>query len=47
MINAKVFADQNHQKSYCEREFNLANGEEGDPELDRPLFIQVRAQNYT
>lgn len=42
MINAKVFQDPKNHKIYREGAFSLTHGEEGKPELDRPLFIQVR-----
>ncbi|KAF9531073.1 dihydrouridine synthase-domain-containing protein [Crepidotus variabilis] len=44
MINAKIFVDSSNQ-TYRQANFDMINGEEGDPNTDRPLIVQFCANN--
>ncbi|KAF4610466.1 hypothetical protein D9613_007016 [Agrocybe pediades] len=44
MINAKMFVDSTN-KTYRNANFDLINGEEGDPTIDRPLVVQFCAND--
>ncbi|KIM41338.1 hypothetical protein M413DRAFT_445364 [Hebeloma cylindrosporum] len=44
MINAKMFVDASN-KTYRNSNFDMINGEEGDPTTDRPLIVQFCAND--
>ncbi|CAA7266293.1 unnamed protein product [Cyclocybe aegerita] len=44
MINAKIFVDSTN-KAYRQANFDMINGEEGDPKTDRPLIVQFCAND--
>lgn len=44
MIHAAMFADDAHE-AYRRQQFDMQNGEEGEAQLDRPLFVQFCAND--